>query len=95
MRRVAVALAVAGAAVASACTTPRPIAHPEGDDFSYNRRELPPAQGLFSGPDGNWTVYRNDAPKPPPAPAAAPKPLVRETLLCQRGQDCDPPLGGH
>jgi hypothetical protein len=75
-------------------TTPEPVEKPA----SYNRRELPPSPGLFTGPDGTWTLYRNDgkrvAPAPaPPSEAAEPaRPKKREILLCGRGQDdCQQP----
>jgi hypothetical protein len=93
MRAFAAALA---AILLGGCVAPK--AHPpkaEGaEKRSYNRRELPPEQGLFSGPDGTFTVYRNDAerrrsqPPAPPAPPAPPKPT---TLSCEPGFVCDPP----
>lgn len=86
--------AVLVASLCGGCIAPR--AHPpkrEGaEKVSYNRRELPPEQGLFSGPDGTFTIYRNDAERrrnqvdlPPPAP----KPPT--TLSCEPGYVCDPP----
>ena len=77
-------------------TTPEPVEKPA----SYNRRELPPSPGLFTGPDGTWTLYRNDAERAVPAAApeaAAPepepaRPKKREILMCGRGQeDCEQP----
>lgn len=75
-------------------STPEPVEKPE----SYNRRELPPSPGLFTGPDGTWTLYRNERAAPAPAPeATAPEPAPaapkrREILMCGRGQkDCEQP----
>lgn len=76
----ALALALGGCAGGA---QPKPAE--KGEKVSYNRRELPPAQGLFTGKDGVWTIYRSDGPPPPPPP---PKPT---TLSCERGQVCDPP----
>ena len=81
-----VALAVAAALLAGGCTS-RPARHDRSDEISYNRRELPPSPGLFTGEDGSWTAYRNDvvrAPEPPP-------PRRKSTLSCQEGHVCDPP----
>ena len=39
----------------------RPPTHDRSGEVSYNRRDLPPEQGLLTGPDGVWTIYRNDA----------------------------------
>jgi hypothetical protein len=91
MRALAAATACAlllGGCAAGAPATPEKAAKnaPVG---GYNRRELPTAQGLFTGKDGVWTIYRNDAERAAEAPPAPPAP--RETLLCQRGQQCDPP----
>lgn len=90
------ALALAGCAAAHA---PEAVhTKPAG----YNRRELPASQGLLTGPDGVWTVYRNDepaaapvapeSPAPPvaPEPAAAPEPKHREILMCDKGRHCEP-----
>jgi hypothetical protein len=68
---------------------------PPDKPASYNRRELPPQQGLFSGPDGVFTVYQSGeaaAPPgapPPPEPAAPPK--RREVLMCDRPEGCETP----
>ena len=81
MRTLALTLA---AALALAGCTSRPAQHDRSGETSYNRRELPPAQGLFTGSDGVWTVYRNDAP-----PKDAPRPPRRTTLECQEGYTCE------
>lgn len=67
--------------------TPR---HDRSGEKSYNSRELPPAQGLFTGPDGVWTVGGGgsrtadpDAARDVPKPARPP-----ETLLCEPGYEC-------
>lgn len=31
---------------------------PECQRISYNRREIPPGPGVFSGPSGTYTIYR-------------------------------------
>lgn len=97
MRAQAVATLFALALAGCAGTTPEPAEKPAG----YNRRELPETQGLFSGPDGSFTVYRNDADRaaaaasaPAPAPAqpepqAEPEPKRREILLCDRSRKCE------
>ena len=88
-------LALAGVAALAtvACALPPPASPAADEKPGYNRRELEPRPGLFTGPDGEWTVYRNGSPKPAPKPSAeAAPPPVRETLLCARGQVCDPPL---
>lgn len=54
----AVALAIAPA-LAVGCMS-RPPQKDRSGEVSYNRRELPPEQGLFTGSDGEWTVYRNN-----------------------------------
>jgi hypothetical protein len=51
------ALVIAIALPLSGCAMHKPRSAPE--PTSYNRRDLPPADGLFTGPDGTWTVYRN------------------------------------
>jgi hypothetical protein len=57
------ALAAALALSLAACVAPGPRqAPPPGT--SYNRRDLPPERGVFSGPDGVWTIYRNDEDRP-------------------------------
>lgn len=86
--------AVLAAALLGGCIAPR--AHPprseSAEKVSYNRRELPPEPGLFSGPDGSFTIYRNEAEKrrsradqPPPPPKQP------TTLSCEPGYVCDPP----
>jgi hypothetical protein len=95
MRALRHAGVLALALFACAGSTPEPVEKPA----SYNRRELPPSQGLFTGPDGSWTLYRNDveraAPAPAPAPEAEPelvRPRKREILLCGRGEKkCEQP----
>jgi hypothetical protein len=47
----------------SGCAMHQPRAAPE--PASYNRRELPPTDGLFTGPDGSWTIYRSHEDPPP------------------------------
>jgi hypothetical protein len=83
------------ALLAAGCASPRPATHEHGGETSCNRRELEPRQGLFTGSDGEWTLYRNDAPPPPPPePAAGDVPRERHVLLCARGENCDPPAAG-
>jgi hypothetical protein len=68
MRPRALATAL-GLALALAGCTSRPPSHDRSGEVSYNRRDLPPHEpGLFTGPDGVWTVYRNDAPEEPAPP---------------------------
>ena len=95
----ALALALALGLAGCAASTPEPIERPA----SYNRRELPPDEpGLLTGPDGTWTVYRNDvdraAAAPPPAAEPAPEaqpepapPRHREVLMCDRSRNCEQP----
>ena len=55
----------------------------------YNRREIDtPRPGLLTGPDGSWTVLRSRDARPPEPPPAR----TRTTLLCDRGEECDPPI---
>jgi hypothetical protein len=49
MRRLAFAVAIA---LVAACARTAP----SSDHAGYNRREMPPSQGLFTGPDGVWTI---------------------------------------
>jgi hypothetical protein len=52
----------------------RPPHKDRSDEVSYNRRDLPPEPGLFTGCDGVWTVYRSrpDRAEPcPPTPGPA------------------------
>jgi hypothetical protein len=60
MRAAALALALA---LGLACAAPGPAPKP-APGAGYNRRELPPEPGLFTGPDGVWTIYRNDEDRP-------------------------------
>ncbi len=46
----------------------RPARKDRSGEVSYNRRDLPPEPGLFTGPDGVWTVYRSGTDRAP-APA--------------------------
>ncbi len=71
MRGLALMTALAAGLVGCAGSAPQPAEKP----VSYNRRELAPTDGLFTGSDGEWTVYRNDkkkkkdeAEEKPPAP---------------------------
>jgi hypothetical protein len=72
----ALTFAIGVALLLGGCMTRAPRSDP-GGQVSYNRRELPPAQGLFTGCDGAWTVYRNNpdrAPEEcPPSPDEQPK----------------------
>lgn len=67
----ALALAMALALLLGGCMN-RPARRDRSGEISYNRRDLPPEQGLFTGCDGVWTVYRSDADTPshacPPSP---------------------------
>jgi len=65
----AMALAMVFVLPLGGCATPR-LKSACGESKSYNRRDLPPEQGLFTGPDGVWTIYRNDADEPEPEGAA-------------------------
>jgi hypothetical protein len=85
------ALALAAALLLGGCTS-RPPRHDRSGEVSYNRRELPPSQGLFSGKDGVWTVYRNDVAEPA---GERPPPRRRTTLSCEEGHVCDPPREGR
>lgn len=90
-------LALVGSLAGCAMHAPEPPDKPA----SYNRRELPPQQGLFSGPDGVFTVYQSGeaaaAPsgaKPAPEAAAPPEPAPprrREVLMCDRPEGCETP----
>ena len=60
----ALALAMALALLLGGCMN-RPPRKDRSGEISYNRRDLPPEQGLFTGPDGVWTIYRNNADEPP------------------------------
>ncbi len=91
----AVAIALAAALLLAGCMS-RPARHDRSGEVSYNRRELSPRPGLFSGPDGEWTVYpsepdRTDADPPSAGSPAPPPPPERTILLCQEGRRCDPP----
>lgn len=88
----ALAAAIASALFASGCALPRPAPDDHDGETSYNRRELEPRPGLFTGSDGEWTLYRNDAAEPPPQPPVDDVPPARRTLLCEPGHHCDPPV---
>jgi len=65
----------------------RPAQRDRSGEVSYNRRELPPERGVFSGDDGVFTIYSNERRPAEPLP-----PPRKTTLSCERGQVCDPPL---
>ena len=89
-------LALSGCAAAHA---PEPI---RDRPVSYNRREMPPQQGLLTGSDGAWTLYRNHEDRvaqptqqeKPPEPAPPPAPKRRE-ILCDRDNPCSGPGASH
>lgn len=57
----------------------------------YNRREIDtPRPGLLTGGDGSWTVLRSGDARPAEPPPARTR--TRTTLLCDRGEACDPPI---
>lgn len=57
----------------------------------YNRREIDtPRPGLLSGADGSWTVLRSGDARPAEQPPVRTR--TRTTLLCDRGEECDPPI---
>ena len=66
----------------------RPPRSDPNDEVGYNRRELPPAQGLFTGCDGVWTVYGNNPDRPEACP---PKPDERR----EEGDAPDGAAGGE
>ena len=55
MRALALALALSLPLACASQAPPRDAAPPGG----YNRRELPPTDGLLTGPDGVWTIYQS------------------------------------
>ena len=59
------ALAIVLALLLGGCMN-RPPHRDRSGEVSYNRRDLPPEPGLFTGKDGVWTIYRNNR-----APAGA------------------------
>jgi len=70
----------------------RPAQKDRSGEPGYNRRELTHAQpGILTGPDGVWTVYRNDAKRASTEPleAPAPAPKKREILMCDRSRNCE------
>jgi hypothetical protein len=78
------ALALTAAFALGGCMS-RPGSHDRSGEVSYNRRDLPPNEpGLVTGPDGVWTVYRNDAPEEPPPPR-------KRTVLMGEGVDSPDP----
>jgi hypothetical protein len=89
--------ALLAASLLGGCIAPR--AHPpkaeSTEKISYNRRELPPEQGLFSGPDGNFTIYRNHAEKRRNQVDRPPEPKPPTTISCELGYVCDPPAPGR
>jgi len=99
MRALGVAAGLAFALAGFGCAAHSPEAIPD-KPVSYNRRELPPAPGLLTGPDGSWTLYSNDPPpaKAPAAPeqsADPPRPRHREVLMCDHSQKCEQPDAAH
>jgi hypothetical protein len=90
MRALGVALVVAS--LLCGCMS-RPAQKDRSGEPGYNRRELTHAQpGILTGPDGTWTVYRNDAEprSEEPLSTPAPAPKKREILMCDRSQHCNP-----
>jgi hypothetical protein len=95
---VAALLALVLAVVLAGCAgvhAPKSTDEPDG----YNRRELPSSPGLLTGPDGSWTVYRNDAeraqqPEQQPEQAEAPAEPEPQEPPEPAGRPCeqsDPP----
>lgn len=76
----ALALAMAFALLLGGCMN-RPPRKDRSGEVSYNRRDLPPEPGLLTGPDGVWTIYRNNA---DPSPDEEP-PARRRTVLHEQG----------
>ena len=79
----ALTLAMSLALLLGGCMN-RPPQHDRSGEVSYNRRDLPPEQGLLTGPDGEWTIYRNNADEPP---------ARCETNPDEEGGCEDPPAG--
>lgn len=79
------ALALIATLLAGGCMS-RPARHDRSGEVSYNRREMPPEQGLFSGPDGEWTVEA-DTPPPDDSAPADEEPRTREEEDERRGDD--------
>ena len=80
-------LVVAALSLLVGCMS-RPAQRDRSGEVSYNRRELPPEQGVFSGPDGVFTIFDNERERGPVEP---PPPPRKTTLSCEREQVCEPP----
>ena len=83
----AVALAIVLALLLGGCMN-RPPHRDRSGEVSYNRRDLPPEPGLFTGKDGVWTIYRNN---PDGAPAGGRAGDAEEDDCEGPSADCDGP----